>query len=89
MWQLTLTPTDNQELRQAGFDAQQEQAFICNLQVGRCLPVIWFFELWLWLCLACVLNSCCLPGMCWDRAIVRAAAAGLCLFGCVGLMLFG
>jgi hypothetical protein len=33
VWQLTLTPTGNQELKQAGFDAQQEQAFICNLQV--------------------------------------------------------
>ncbi|KAF6259414.1 ataxin-3 [Scenedesmus sp. NREL 46B-D3] len=32
VWQLTLTPTDNQELREAGFDAQREQAFICNLQ---------------------------------------------------------
>lgn len=35
VWHLTAVPTDNQELRQAGFDPQQQEAFICNLQVKR------------------------------------------------------
>eukprot|EP00879_Flechtneria_rotunda_P011637 GHRR01012156.1.p1 GENE.GHRR01012156.1~~GHRR01012156.1.p1 ORF type:complete len:518 (+),score=186.72 GHRR01012156.1:322-1875(+) len=32
IWGLTAIPTDNKELREAGFDPQQEAAFICNLQ---------------------------------------------------------